>query len=66
MSERQLVIIGVNLATTIFNSIAWKEPLSGDEMETIIKSFVAELSELNGESEDLFVQKILAMKKTVE
>lgn len=48
MKKEQLIEIGKALANVVMQSVAWEEPLDGDETTEIAKAFLVELNSLSG------------------
>lgn len=45
----QASLIGMTMASTVFNSIGWNEPIDGDFIEDLCHTFKDELLNLNGQ-----------------
>lgn len=60
--KTQMEKLGKNLAETVLYGACWYEALDGDEMETLILSFVDRLAFLMGGEDDVFIQEIKGLK----
>ena len=60
MSE-QMEYLGRSLAKVVMNGAFWDEAPNGDDLTTLLRHFVAELTSLAGEEDDTALNEILGI-----
>ena len=65
MSE-QMEYLGRSLAKVVMNGAFWDEIPNGDDLTTLLRHFVAELTSLTGEEDDTTLLEIIEFLREVK